>query len=225
MGGQGREDEMSGRDRIFGNIRSALGRGEPDEATRADYEARFHTHKRNTIPSRAKQPQSVLIERFVTEAQAVGATVVRLDRLDDVAAEVATYLRGKNLPARIRVAPALQNVAFGDNLEVGYGKAEPDDTATLTKALAGVAETGTLLLTSGPQTPTTLNFLPDANLVVVHEDDIVGAYEDAWDRMRAKGDTPRAMNFITGPSRTADIAQELILGAHGPIDLHILLVR
>lgn len=218
---------MSGRDRIFGNIRSALGRGEPDEATRADYEARFHTPRRNTIPARAKQPQNVLVERFVTEAQAVGATVARLDRLDDVAAEVAAYLRGKNLPARIRIAPALQDLAWSEsaNLEIGYGRAEPDDKATLTKALAGVAETGTLLLTSGPQTPTTLNFLPDANLVVVHEEDIVGAYEDAWDRMRAKGDTPRAMNFITGPSRTADIAQELILGAHGPIDLHILLVR
>lgn len=218
---------MSARDRILGNVRSALGRNAPDDAARAAYEARFETHKRNTVPSRAKEPHAALVERFCAEARLVGATVVQFDGPDDVAREVASYLRDKNLPARIRVAPALQELRWdaASPVEVGYGKAEATDTATLTRALAGVAETGTLLLTSGPQTPTTLNFLPDANLVVLTEDDVVGAYEDAWDRVRAKGATPRAVNFVTGPSRTADIAQELILGAHGPIDLHIIVLK
>ncbi|GIL39355.1 LutC/YkgG family protein [Roseiterribacter gracilis] len=217
---------MSARDRILGNVRSALGRAEPDDKTRAAYDARFDAHTRNTVPARASVPHAALIERFIAEAHLVGATTARLDRLDDVPAAVASYLRDKNLPARIRVAPALQSMSWGEQpVEVGYGKAEPSDTATLTRALAGVAETGTLLLTSGPQTPTTLNFLPDANLVVLTETDIVGAYEDGWDRVRALGATPRAVNFVTGPSRTADIAQELILGAHGPIDLHILVLK
>jgi L-lactate dehydrogenase complex protein LldG len=223
---------MSARDRILANVRASLQRGVPDETARANYEARFATHTRNTVPARTKEPHAALIERFIAEAQAVGATVARLAGTDDIAAEVASYLRDKNLPARIRVAPALHDVAWGEpaQVEVGYGKAEPSDAATLTRAVAGVAETGTLLLASGPATPTTLNFLPDANLVLLTEADIVGAYEDAWDRLRAPnfltgGDTPRTVNFITGPSRTADIAQELILGAHGPIHLHILLVR
>jgi L-lactate dehydrogenase complex protein LldG len=217
----------SARDRILGNIRIALGRAEPCDKVRAAYDARFDNPKRNTVPSRAKEPHAALVERFCAEARLVGATVVQLDGPDDIAREVASYLRDKNLPARIRVAPALQGVTWDDaaNVEIGYGKAEPTDTATLTRALAGVAETGTLLLTSGPQTPTTLNFLPDANIVVLTEDDVVGAYEDAWDRVRAKGATPRAVNFVTGPSRTADIAQELILGAHGPIDLHIIVLK
>jgi L-lactate dehydrogenase complex protein LldG len=226
MGGQEGTHEMSARERILGNVRSALGRTEPDAKARADYDARFDTHKRNTVPSRAKEPHAALIERFVAEAGLVGATVARLNGPGDIAGEVASYLRDKNLPARIRVAPALQDLRWDEPgaIEVSYGKAEPSDKATLTRALAGVAETGTLLLTSGPATPTTLNFLPDANLVVLTEADIVGAYEDAWDRVRALGDTPRAVNFVTGPSRTADIAQELILGAHGPIDLHIILL-
>ncbi|MDB5367953.1 MAG: hypothetical protein JWM77_3880 [Rhodospirillales bacterium] len=217
---------MNARDRILGNVRSSLKRGEPDAAARAAYDARFDTHKRNTVPAHAKLPHADLVARFIVEAKAVGASVTQLADAGAIADEVAAYLREKNLPARIRVAPSLSGLHWGDPalLDVEHGKAEPSDTATLTRALAGVAETGTLVLTSGPATPTTLNFLPDANLVVLTEDEIVGAYEDAWDRVRGLGATPRAVNFVTGPSRTADIAQELILGAHGPIDLHIILL-
>jgi L-lactate dehydrogenase complex protein LldG len=217
---------MSARDRILGNVRNSLHRTAPDAAARAAYDARFDRPARNTVPARAKLPHAELVARFITEAKAVGASVTQLADADAIAGEVASYLREKNLPARIRVAPSLSGLVWGEPglLEVEHGKAEPSDTATLTRALAGVAETGTLVLTSGPATPTTLNFLPDANLVVLTEADIVGAYEDAWDRVRALGDTPRAVNFVTGPSRTADIAQELILGAHGPIDLHVIVL-
>ena len=58
-------------------------------------------------------------------------------------------------------------------------------------------------------------------------DRIVGAYEDAWQRLRGQfgsGVMPRVVNWITGPSRTADIEQTLLLGAHGPKRLHILLI-
>jgi L-lactate dehydrogenase complex protein LldG len=94
-------------------------------------------------------------------------------------------------------------------------------------AFAGVAETGTLIMASGPDNPTTLNFLPDTHIVVVDAKDIVGDYETVWARLRDKFGTdalPRAINMITGPSRSADIAQILILGAHGPRRLHVLIV-
>ena len=84
------------------------------------------------------------------------------------------------------------------------------------------------MLISGAQTPTTLNFLPETHIVVVHRDQVVATYEDGWDRLRA-GKTaevlPRAINFVTGPSRTADIEQHIELGAHGPRRLHIVLVE
>ncbi|MDX1605990.1 MAG: lactate utilization protein C, partial [Candidatus Competibacterales bacterium] len=100
------------------------------------------------------------------------------------------------------------------------------DKVTVTPAFAGIAETGTLMLLSGPDSPTTLNFLPDAHIVVLPAERIVGPYEAAWQRLRARNEPlPRTVNLITGPSRSADIEQTLQLGAHGPIRLHILLVE
>jgi L-lactate dehydrogenase complex protein LldG len=90
-----------------------------------------------------------------------------------------------------------------------------------------VAESGTLALLSGPDNPTTLNFLPDTHIVVVDAGDIVGDYETVWRRLRERygaGSMPRTVNFVTGPSRSADIEQTIILGAHGPRALHILVV-
>ena len=84
------------------------------------------------------------------------------------------------------------------------------------------------MLTSGAAGPTTLNFLPENHIVVLKASQIVGPYEDAWDRVRAaegEGRLPRTVNFITGPSRTGDIEQTLEMGAHGPRRLHIILVE
>ena len=91
-------------------------------------------------------------------------------------------------------------------------------------AFAGVAETGTLIMRSGPNHPTTLNFLPDTHIVVIRKSQVVGTYEDAWDRLR-EGDMPRTVNLITGASRTGDIEQTIFMGAHGPRRMHIVLVE
>ncbi len=82
------------------------------------------------------------------------------------------------------------------------------------------------MLHSGPQTPTTLNFLPENHVVVVRASQVVGAYEEVWDRLRAANPAalPRTVNMITGPSRTGDIELRLELGAHGPRRLHIVLI-
>jgi L-lactate dehydrogenase complex protein LldG len=99
--------------------------------------------------------------------------------------------------------------------------------ASVSHAFAGVAETGTLVLTSGRDNPTTLNFLPDNHIVVVEAKDVVGDYETVWQRLRERfgtGNLPRTVNMITGPSRSADIEQTLILGAHGPRRLHVIIV-
>jgi L-lactate dehydrogenase complex protein LldG len=87
-----------------------------------------------------------------------------------------------------------------------------------------VAETGTLVLTSGPESPTTLNFLPDTHIAVVNRSQITGRYEDVWDKIRDNGALPRTVNMISGPSRTGDIEQTIQLGAHGPRRLHILIL-
>ena len=98
------------------------------------------------------------------------------------------------------------------------------DAVSLTPCFAAIAETGTLMLVSGRDTPTTLNFLPDTHIVVLRADQVLPHYEEGWSRLRASGPMPRTVNFITGPSRTGDIEQRIQLGAHGPRRLHIVLV-
>ncbi len=110
-------------------------------------------------------------------------------------------------------------------LEIRRGIAAAADSVGVTASFAAIAETGTLMLVSGPESPTRNNFLPETHVVVLRAGDIVGTYEEAWERLRAARAMPRIVNFITGPSRTGDIAQKLELGAHGPKRLHIVLVE
>ena len=112
------------------------------------------------------------------------------------------------------------------------GRAEANDVVSVQHGFAAVAETGTLMLPSAPERPTTLNLLADTAVVVLRASRVVGAYEEAWDLLRAEnqdarsgGFMPRNIMWVTGPSRSADIEQTLELGAHGPRRLHIVLVE
>ena len=87
------------------------------------------------------------------------------------------------------------------------------------------AETGTLMTVSGRATPATVSLLPETHVAVVRQSRIVRGMEEAWQLARSElGRLPRAVNFISGPSRTADIEQTVTLGAHGPYRVHIILV-
>ena len=217
-----------GRKGILASVARALGREAPDPATRAQLEQRLAEHRRNLIPSRANllQPQRVAL--FVEMAREAAATVAVVPSPAAVPEAVADYLRRENLPAELTIAPdpALEGLPWSawPLLQVRSGRAHGSEAVSLTHAFAGIAETGTLMLRSGADAPTTLNFLPDTNIVLIEAGRIVGAYEEAWAMLRAAGAMPRTVNFITGPSRSADIEQTLQLGAHGPRRLHILLL-
>jgi L-lactate dehydrogenase complex protein LldG len=91
--------------------------------------------------------------------------------------------------------------------------------------VAGVAETGTLVLASGPDNPVTLTFVPDTHVVVVEAQTIVGSYEEAVMRLlRELGQLPRTLNLVSAPSRTGDIGGKIVMGAHGPRRLAVVLV-
>jgi L-lactate dehydrogenase complex protein LldG len=223
----------SSRDAILAGVRAALGREPLDPSRAAELQARLATHRRNLVPARAASlDHQAQIELFVAMAEAVQATVARVASAYDIPEGVARYLAAENLPAELKMAPDPGLAALPWDrrplLQIRRGPAEAGDMVGLTSCFAAVAETGTLMLVSGQATPTTLNFLPDTHVVVVYADQVVAAYEDGWDRLRARrpdrGRLPRAVNFITGPSRTGDIEQRIVLGAHGPRRLHILVV-
>jgi L-lactate dehydrogenase complex protein LldG len=100
-----------------------------------------------------------------------------------------------------------------------------DDRVGVTGAVAGVAETGTLLVRSGAESPNILHLLPEAHIVILDSAQIVGSYEDALAMLGQEKIWPRAATFITGPSRTADIEKTPQIGVHGPRQLHIILIH
>lgn len=215
----------SARDDILDGIRRRLRRG-PPPGGRADVLGQsLKRPRRALVPARSAVPHPEQIELFLSMAKEQAATVARLPAMAAVPQAVAEFLAEHGLPAAVRLAPALAGLDWGA-LQALPGKAVPDDAVSVTPVFAAVAETGTLVLLSGPGSPTSLNFLPDTHVAVVRAEQVVGAYEDAWDRLRAAHGAamPRTVNMITGPSRTGDIEQTIQLGAHGPRRLHVILV-
>lgn len=219
------------RSEIFGAVRRALKVSGSDEDRRARVAARLSEHGRNLVPTRSNGDQTMQIALFRKMAERVQASIDEIQDMAQVPDAVAAYLKAHNLPPQVKVAPAADLIdldwATQPLLEVAFGTADEPDPVSVTRALAGAAETGTLVLSSGPESPVTLNFLPETHIVVLRRDEVVGPYEEAFDRLRAQlgeGVMPRTVNMITGPSRTADIEQRIELGAHGPKRLHVILV-
>ena len=209
------------RSAILGRISQALGH----EAT-ADAPAvvqRVNEHARGPQPQWAEAPR----ERFLAKLTKVAGTYVEIASDAEIVQTVSDYLAAQNLPHRLVVAPhpLLAKVIWPEGWDVASRRARGDERISLAVAFCGIAETGSLMLLSGPDSPTTLNFLPDDFLCLLPTGRIVPRMEDAWALLRAeRGGPPRATNLITGPSRTADVEQTIQLGAHGPRRLHVLLI-
>ncbi|NQV43996.1 MAG: lactate utilization protein [Rhodospirillales bacterium] len=204
-----------------------MGRG---SAAVDDVIARLAAKKQNVRPARSVDDETV-VHRFIEEAERAGTDVRRAASPEEIPGIVATYLRDANLAGDIRVSsdPDYAAIPWASEpmITTSTGPADPADTASLGIAFCGIAETGTLMMTSSPENPSMLNYLPILHIGVVAEEKIVGGLETAWVLLREQSgectgtgtgtvDMPRMINLITGPSRTADIEQELLMGAHGP---------
>lgn len=220
------------RDDILGRVRAA----KKDSLAVSDSQLaakRLQDHSANLIPKRGTLALAERVELFQTEAEKVNATVARVQSGENVPSEVARFLKEHNLKPKVKLSPKLESLPWQTTLlETATGIAVGDDAISVTAVFAGVAETGTLITFSGPDTPTTLNFLPLTNIAIVQASQIYGNYEHVFTALRSREQNdgqpndfmPRTLNFITGPSRSADIEQTLLLGAHGPQRLHIIIV-
>ncbi|MDH3578998.1 MAG: lactate utilization protein [Hyphomicrobiales bacterium] len=225
---------MSGPDprgTVLGAIRGALDVGDTDERRRATVQKRLERHPANLIPQQGRPKASKRIAQFTEKLEGQGATVARVKQAKDIPDVVAAYLRENNLPAKFRTGadPLLARIpwAKAPSLTRLEGRGEGSDAVAMSRAVTAAAETGTLFLTSGADNPTTLNFLPDTHIAVIRADDILGSYEDAWNSLRdtfGERTLPRTVNLISGPSRTADIEQTIVMGAHGPRRLHVIVL-
>jgi L-lactate dehydrogenase complex protein LldG len=103
----------------------------------------------------------------------------------------------------------------------GYRAALPGAAIGVTRCLAAIADTGTLLLACDRSHPRATSLLPRSHLAVVHTGEVVASLADALARIPSP--PPSAVTCITGPSRSADIEQILTLGVHGPAHVHVVL--
>jgi L-lactate utilization protein LutC len=217
---------VSARGRILERVRAASGAGAPKAARAEAVAARLAQAPVHATPAQASSTGAERIAQFTAKAEGAAATVSHLAALAELPAALAHELRNLNLPAAIRTGsePIFADLDWG-TLDVTQGVGRLEEPATLSRAEFALAETGTLVLASGPQNPVTLTFLGETHFAVLRESDICGGFEDFWPAWRARGLDPRTLNMVTGPSRSADIGQVLQLGAHGPIALHVFLLE
>jgi len=212
---------MSARDEILGRVRRGVGKAD-FAGRRAAAEASLK------MPTRGPQPviATDLVARFKAKAVYLASTVDVVDARADVPAAVAAYLSTNNLNVQAvatRDVGGLNWSAAG--LEVEARAAVDADKVGISGCFCAIAETGTLMLLSGPDTPATVSLLPETHVALVQVARIVATMEDAFALLRAEsGSLPRAVNFISGPSRTGDIEQTIVLGAHGPCRVHLILI-
>lgn len=218
------------KEAILGAIRRGLRRGPLPEDEAVGLRARLAQHPRHLIPARSRVARPEQVRLFIRNLEKEYGTVARVPEPGAVPAAIADYLAGQNLPTDFAIAPHpdLRDLPWHDRpmLQRREGIAVASDLVTVQHGYAGIAETGTLMLPGGPTRPTTLNLLADTEIVVLRASRIVGAYEEAFDLLRAEGEgmLPRNVMLVTGPSRSADIESTLELGAHGPRRLHVVLI-
>jgi L-lactate dehydrogenase complex protein LldG len=217
-------DTTAARRSILARIRAAQGRGTTPEASEreavADYLARHPEGPRPPL-------EDELVARFVREASRMSTTVDEVEGLAAVPAAAQRYLAGQGLAQQAVAWQALDSLDWAAaGLSVEFRKPEDRDLVGLTGCFCATAETGTLVLLSSPQTWASGALLPETHIAVVPASRIVTGHEDAFALIRAeRGELPRAVNFVSGPSRTGDIEQTIILGAHGPYRVHVIVVH
>ena len=222
---------MSARELVLGSIRHALGvtgREAPRLKVVAD---RLASHPTGVVPHRGQLEPQARVALLMEMIAAAAGSVAHVSNPAGVPGAVAEFLRRHNLPLSVRRGHDVRLAALPwqleGALEISVGASDGQQLSSVSHAFGAVAETGTLVLISGAENPTTLNFLPDNHIVVVDVNDVAGDFETIFARLRRHcGDRrlSRLVNLVTGPSRSADIEQTLILGAHGPRRLHVILL-
>ncbi|MCB1955384.1 MAG: LUD domain-containing protein [Rhodocyclaceae bacterium] len=201
------------REAVLHNIRRAI--------SERGVRGRFELPQRPAAPTYGEGRVDRFTERLVAHA----CTWEAIDSLEQLPERVMAWLESKGLAPRMAVAPPLMALPWPDVVERHSDRAGITEAVAVSLAFGGIAESGSLAMYSGPQSPITHNYAPEFHLVAVFAEDISDNQEGIWEKVRATGAMPRALNLIAGPSRTGDVEQTIQLGAHGPRQVHVLLVR
>ncbi|NYE56328.1 LutC/YkgG family protein [Carboxydothermus ferrireducens] len=163
----------------------------------------------------------MLKEKFITELTAVGGEVICCKTYEQLIDSLAGVLAGLGVrkvmyyphPQVKRLLEKIREKVAVELLTEDYRKPEEVEVG-LTGADLGVAESGSLVLVAEDPKLRKMTTLPPVHIAVLEESQIVEKYEDVFEHYAGK--LPGYLNFITGPSRTADIERVLTIGVHGP---------
>jgi L-lactate dehydrogenase complex protein LldG len=216
-------DDSAARKAIFSRIRKAHNR--PDQATRSEREAvaaYLSAHPAGPRPGIGED----LVTRFTEQAIRMSCTLEEVGQMAEVPAAVARYLASLKIVGKAIAWKTLDHLAWSEaGLEIEFRPPTSHDLTGITGVFCAVAETGSLLLLSSRDCYASASLLPETHIAIVMKSRIVANMEDAFALIRAEhGELPRATNFISGPSRTGDIEQPIVLGAHGPYRVHVIVV-
>lgn len=182
---------------------------------------------RQAAPGPQPQIEGGLALRFRAKAEALASTSEIVARPQEAPAAVARYLAAHGLGTTAVISPDLAGLAWAEaGLTIAARGAVDADRVGVTGCFCAIAETGTVMLLSSAQTPASVSLLPETHVVLVPATRMVATMEEAFALVRLeRGELPRAVNFISGPSRTGDIEQTIVLGAHGPCRVHLIVIE
>lgn len=213
------------REAILTAIRHSLGR-KPWRADREGSQRQGGSNRGATATPIRPAVEGDCVALFARRITAAGASLVRVASLDAIPEAVSAFWGEHGLGHALICAGerAFDTIPWPTRFTVSVRTAADGDHTALTGVVAAVAETGSLVVAAARHSPNTLHFLPENHIAVVRASQVLRHLEEVWLLMRERSEgMPRALTFITGPSRTADVEQTIQIGAHGPRRLHVVL--
>lgn len=214
--------DNSARDEIMAKLRHAADGGAYD-----DIPAKLQSLEYGIS---ADLPSTNLCEAFLANVIANHGSVDCAYNRKEAAAAVAKFLHQQYRTRKVVAGsdPRLAAMPWRDGgVLPRFGTAGPGDLAGMSYARLGVAETGSIVTYTGKACPAENNLLVESHIVLLDVTDLVTTLDQAWDLINGELDSdgrPRGINFISGPSSSADIEGRLVVGAHGPTHWHVILV-
>jgi L-lactate dehydrogenase complex protein LldG len=237
------------RARLHSVIRESLTRAVLPASTTYQRE-RAATHGPFSQPSAPAPFKTVLdedpnsiVNRFRREAENLAVNVYLARDEDEATATVMGILKAveatrvlawaesaiglPGLPQELtkaKIETVSQEVPFDLQLRPARLAEMASAQAGITGAAAGLADSGSLVLSHGPSRGRLASLLPPVHIAVLRRSAIIGSFAELLEKQPSLPEVSSNLVLITGPSRTADIEMTLSRGVHGPKDVHIILV-
>jgi L-lactate dehydrogenase complex protein LldF len=166
--------------------------------------------------------RKALVSQFIEELTKVNGKVTRVDQ-NELTRNVIDFLKARGID-RIHLEPNLleESVMQQAGIVISH-EPDPSIRVGVTKAICGLADTGSVLIVDQEGNPLQASLLPQTHVAVLCVSDLLPSLENALTLPIVH--QSRATVVVTGPSRTADIEMSLTIGMHGPGEVHVFLVH